>query len=288
MIAVIAGLLTAIMWSISTLSSARASRRIGAPSTVAGVALVGLLATIPLLAVSPMPTEAQMPQLPWLFIAGAGNIIGLLASYGALRRGKVSVVAPISSTEGAIAAALAILAGEPATALLLTALSLVVVGVMLTAYGREDDTSDVDPDAEARRGGPVFLAMAFSAALLFGVSLYAVGHTSGLLPVAWIVAAGRVFGVLFVALPLFVTRRLRITRAALPFVVVCGLAEVGGSLTVIWGSSDSVAITAVLASQFAVITVVVSRFLGERVERHQMAGAVLTGVGVAAVTLLRI
>ena len=288
MIAVIAGMLTAVMWTIATLSSARASRRIGAPSTVAGVALVGLLATLPLLATSPMPTAAQTSQLPWLLIAGGGNIVGLLASYGALRRGKVSIVAPISSTEGAIAATLAILAGEPATALLLTALSLVVVGVVLTAYGPEGDTSDLDPDASARRGGPVFLAMAFSAALLFGLSLYAVGHTSGLLPVAWIVVAARVFGVVFVALPLFVTGRLHITRAAMPFVIVCGLAEVGGSLTVIWGSSDSVAITAVLASQFAVITVIVSMFLGERVQRHQLGGAILTGVGVAAVTLLRI
>ena len=73
--------------------------------------------------------------------------------------------------------------------------------------------------------------MAISAALLFGVSLYAIGHTSGLLPAAWIVAAGRIFGVIFVALPLLVTGRLRITRAALPFVVVCGVAEVAGALT---------------------------------------------------------
>ena len=70
--------------------------------------------------------------------------------------------------------------------------------------------------------------------------------------------------------------------------LVCGVAEVLGFLTVTWGSRDSIAVTAVLASQFAVLTVIVSMFLGERVQRHQFAGAVITGVGVAAVTLVQI
>jgi len=286
--AVIAGTITALIWTVATLCSARASRRIGAFSTVAGVAVVGLIATVPLLATTPMFTSADMPQLPWLVLAGVGNIIGLLVGYGAMNRGKVSIVAPITSTEGAIAATIAILAGEPATAVLLICLSLVVTGVVLTAYGPEGDTSDLDPGAATRTGGPLFLAMAISSALLFGVSLYAVGHSSSLVPAPWIVASGRIFGVLVIALPLLVTRRFRMTREALPFVVVCGLAEVAGFLVITWGSQDSIAITAVLASQFAVLTVIVSMFLGERVERHQLAGAVLTGVGVAAVTLIQI
>ncbi len=101
-------------------------------------------------------------------------------------------------------------------------------------------------------------------------------------------ASGRIFGVLFIALPLLVTGRLRMTRAALPFVITCGLAEVAGFLTVTWGSRDSIAITAVLSSQVGVLTAIISMFLGERVQRHQLAGAVLTGVGVAAVTLIQI
>lgn len=288
MTAVIAGILTALIWTVATLCSARASRRIGAPSTVAGVAIVGLIATVPLLATAPAFSDSDSSQLPWLIVAGGGNILGLLLGYAALNRGKVSIVAPITSTEGAIAATIAILAGEPVTAVLLICLSLVVTGIALTAYGPEADTSDLDPGAAARTGGPLFLAMACSSALLFGVSLYAVGHSSGVVPAPWIVASGRIFGVLVIALPLLLTRRFRMTREALPFVIVCGLAEVLGFLAITWGSQDSIAITAVLASQFAVLTVIVSKFLGERVERHQLAGAVIAGVGVGAVTLLRI
>ena len=87
MIAVIGGTLTAIIWTVAILTSSRASRLSGAPSTAASMSFVGLLATIPLLAMSPLPTAASVPQLPWLFVAGAGNIIGLLASYAAVRRG---------------------------------------------------------------------------------------------------------------------------------------------------------------------------------------------------------
>ena len=200
----------------------------------------------------------------------------------------MSIVAPIASTEGAIAATLALLAGEPATAALLIALSLVATGIVLTSYGPEGDDTNMDPGAAERRGGPVFLAMALGAALLFGVSLFAVGHVSTLVPAPWIIASGRIFGVVFIALPLLVTGRLHITRAALPFVITCGLAEVAGFLTITWGSRDSIAITAVLSSQVGVLTVIVSMFLGERVQRHQFAGAILTGVGVAAVTLIQL
>ena len=119
------------------------------------MSFVGLLATIPLLVTSPLPTAADAcPSCPGCSWPGAGNIIGLLASYGAVRRGRVSIVAPITSTEGAIAATLALLAGEPATALLLIALSLVVTGVVLTAYGPEgDEAADAGVERSAGRTG---------------------------------------------------------------------------------------------------------------------------------------
>ncbi len=291
-IAVIAGSVVAVVWTITTITSAQASRQIGAPSTVAGVTFVGLFATIPLLATAPLPTSADTDQLPWLLLAGGGNIIGLLAIYGAMARGKVSIVAPIASTEGAIAATIAILAGEAATAVLLVALSVVVTGIVLTAYGPEGDdptdTSSVGSTGPPRRGGPVFLAMAISGALLFGASLYAVGHASGVVPAPWIVASGRIFGVLVIGLPMVLTRRLRMTREALPFVVLCGILEVVGFLVITWGAQDSIAITSVLSAQFAVLVAIVSRLRGERLERHQLLGVVLTGLGVAAVALVQL
>jgi drug/metabolite transporter (DMT)-like permease len=281
--AVIAGVCVAIIWSIATIASARASRTVGAPSALAGVMVAGLVATVPLLLIAPAGPADPSPYLPWLLLAGGGNLVGLLLNYTALTRGNVSIVAPIAATEGAIAATISILVGEPVTAALIVALTVVVVGVVLTAWGPEGDA------ASGRPGGPVFLAMAVGSALLFGASLYAVGHASQSVPGAWVVVSGRVLGTLFVAIPLLLTGRFRMTRAVLPLVVLCGIAEVAGFLIITWGAQESIAITSVLSSQFAVIVPLASMTVfRERLLRHQLLGAVLTGVGVAAVALVQL
>jgi drug/metabolite transporter (DMT)-like permease len=281
--AVIAGIAVACIWTVATIASARLSREVGPPSALAGVMLVGLAASIPLLLLAPAGPSDPSPYVPWLLVAGGANLVGLLLNYSALTRGSVSIVAPIAATEGAIAATISILAGETVTAGLIVALTVVAVGVVLTAWGPEGDP------AAGRPGGPVFLAMAITAALLFGCSLYAVGHASQSVPGAWIVAAGRILGTVFLALPLIATRRFRVTRSALPLVVLCGLAEVAGFLTISWGSRDSIAVTAVLSSQVAVLVPLVSMTVfHERLLRHQFLGAVLTGIGVGAVTLVQL
>jgi len=281
--AVIAGVTVAIIWTIATLASARASRIAGAPSALAGVMVVGLVACVPLLLVAPPGPSDIGAHVPWLLVAGGANLVGLLLNYTALTKGSVSIAAPIAATEGAIAAIISILAGEPVTAVLALALSVVVVGVVLTAWGPEGDAE------QGRPGGPVFLAMAIGAALLFGISLYAVGHASQSVPGAWIVVTGRILGTLFVALPLLVTGRLRLPREALPLIVLCGLAEVVGFLTITWGAQESIAVTSVLSSQFAVLVPLISMTVfRERLLRHQLLGAVLTGLGVAGVTLAQL
>lgn len=283
MTAIIAGITVACIWTVATLFSARASRTIGAPSTLAAVMLVGLVACVPLLMVAPAGPSDVTPYLPWLLVAGGGNLVGLLLNYTALTRGNVSIVAPITATEGAIAACIAILAGEPATAALVIALTVVVIGVVLTAWGPEGDS------ASGRPGGPVFLVLAVGSALLFGSSLYAVGHVSQSVPGAWVVVAGRILGTLSIALPLVLTGRFRLTREVVPLVVVCGLAEVAGFLIITWGAQDSIAVTSVLSTQFAVLVPLVSVTLfKERLLRHQLLGAALTGLGVAGVTLAQL
>ena len=76
--AVIAGLTVAVIWTIGTLLSARASREVGAPSALGAVMLVGLVASVPLLLISPAGPSDAAPYLPWLLVAGGGNIVGLL------------------------------------------------------------------------------------------------------------------------------------------------------------------------------------------------------------------
>ena len=93
----------------------------------------------------------------------------------------------------------------------------------------------------------------------------------------------RLIGVVAVALPLMAQRRFRVTRAALPLVLIAGTGEVFGSMLSAWGSRESIAIAAVLGSQFAAIAAVAAFVLfGERLSRTQIVGVVLIVVGVTA------
>ncbi len=58
--------------------------------------------------------------------------------------------------------------------------------------------------------------------------------------------------------------------------VIAGIGEIIGSTASAWGATYSIAITAVLGSQFAAIAAVLAYFLfGERLSRTQVAGVVL-------------
>jgi drug/metabolite transporter (DMT)-like permease len=91
-----------------------------------------------------------------------------------------------------------------------------------------------------------------------------------------------------VAIPLIVAGRLRISRAAAPFLVVGGLAEVAGFTAFAVGARDGISITAVLASQFGAVAAIAAYLLfGERLSRVQRAGVVTIAVGVAVLAAAR-
>ena len=202
--------------------------------------------------------------------------------FAAYARGKVSIIAPIASTEGAIAATIAIALGAAATPLLVVALVVTAGGIVLTTLEPGTRAADL----RFRGGG--YLLLAVGAALAFGLGLYAAGRASESVPLAWIVMAGRLVGAVFVALPLLLTRRLRVRRAVLPLVLVSGLLEVAGYLLFTWGARENIAVAAVLSSQFAVLVAIVSHRLGERLAARQWLGVGLAAAGVAAVSLLQL
>jgi len=88
-------------------------------------------------------------------------------------------------------------------------------------------------------------------------------------------------GMAVVVLPLLLQGRLRVTRAALPLVLIAGFGEIFGSMLSAWGSRESIAITAVMGSQFAAFAAVAAFLLfGERLGRLQVAGVTLIAIGV--------
>jgi drug/metabolite transporter (DMT)-like permease len=277
LIALLGGLGAALAWGAGTICSARSSRIIGAASVVAWVMLIGLVANLAVIAVGPTPGSLGSTDIAWMLVAGVGNVSGLFLEYSALRRGKVGIVTPVISTEGAIAALLAVAGGEALGVAQAGLLAIVALGVVLAGVAPEESTSD------QRKSAAFWLAVL--AALLFGTSAFATGHLSASLPIGWAVLPPRLVGVAAVTIPLMMSRRLRLARSALPLVVTAGLAEVLGFVCFAVGARDSVAVAAVLGSQFAAVASVAAFvFLRERVTRLQLAGVVLIVVGVAALT----
>jgi len=279
-IAVLGGLGAALAWATTMLTASRASPLIGSWSTLAWVMLTGLLVVGPVALVQGRPEGLDRGAMTWLAIAGFGNIAGLLLVYTALRIGKVGVIAPISSTEGAIAAVIAVVAGETLGVWTAFALIIVAAGVVLAARPAEPE--------EAGHDDPRAALLALAAALAFGAGLYATGRASLDLPIAWAVLPPRLLGVVFVTVPLALSGRLLLTRKAVPFVVASGLAEVAGFVSYALGARHGIAIAAVLASQFAALAAVgAAVFFKERLTRVGVAGVVVIAVGVAVVSALQ-
>ncbi len=253
---------------------------IGPASALAFVMLVGFAIVLPIALVRGLPWSASHGDLAWLAVSSAGSVGGLGSGYAALRRGKVSIVAPICATEGAVAALVAIAFGEHLSAASALALAAIAAGVTLASVGH-------DP-VEGQSTYPSIL-LAVAAALMFGVSLYAAGRTGHALGAASILLGARGVGMVVIVAPLLARRSLRISEAALPLVVTSGVLEVAGYGLFIAGvGNGDVAVPAVLSSLFAAVAGLLGFvILGERLRSIQLAGVATILVGVVALSGLQ-
>jgi drug/metabolite transporter (DMT)-like permease len=286
MLAIVGGLVTACLWCSTLLASARASRLIGSWATLGWVMLVGIFVAVPAVVLTAPSPSLTSADVAFLVTAGLANTGGLLLTYIALRRGKVAVVGPIVSTEGAIGATIAILAGDPVAPATIGVLALIALGVVLASVERNQ------PEPEAgeppRASAPLTAAIAVGGALLFGLNLFATSRLADTVPLAWTVLPARIAGFVGVTIPLLLMRRLTIVRPAVPFVILVGLAEVAGIATYAIAATDSAPVASVISSQFAAIAAVVSFvFLGERLTRVQTAGVVPIGAGVTLLAIVQ-
>jgi drug/metabolite transporter (DMT)-like permease len=279
LLAILGGIGAAFCFGASTLCSSRSTRLIGSPSVVAWMMLVGLLAILPPLLAGGVPSELDAETGVWLALSGLCNVAGLLVIYVALQVEKVGIVAPISSTEGAIAALIAVAAGEAIARRTGLALAVIVVGIVLSGIVRSEHVEH----GHGRRGA----LLALLAAACFGLGLYATGRVGTDLPLVWAVLPPRLAGVVLVTVPLAATSRLQLTGRALPLVLASGLAEVIGFGSFAFGARHGIAVSAVLASQFAAVAAVGGYLLfGERLTRVQLIGVTLILGGVATLTAL--
>ena len=232
-------------------------------------------------------------------ISGVGNIVGLLLAYTAFQGGKVAVIAPILSTEGATGRGdldplrradrdrrrdrphrdrdrhRPRLGGQPTRSRRRSPVGW---------PSARDRRRDARPDRPCRRS----TLLALGAVVFFGINLYASARIGATLPLVWSILPARLGGSLFVALPLLATGRLRLSRES---AAVRGRGRAGrgrrhGRLCL--RARDGIAVAAVTSSQFGAIAALVSVVaFGERLRRIQVVGIVVIAIGVATLAALR-
>jgi drug/metabolite transporter (DMT)-like permease len=257
-----------------------------------------LVVTTPFALVSgPLPDITPTLAL-WLTASGVGGVIGLMLVYRGLRIGKIGVVLALASTEGAIAAVVSVVAGETLTLASALVLGVIAIGVAIVALSGGEAVEPAEKDATT--GGSVArpqtaaalerraALFGAAAAIAFGFSIYGTAMAGKSLPLVLAVMPARVVGVAVIFVPMAIAGRLRLTRRAVPLVVVVGLGEVLGNASYILGARESIAIASVLASQFAAFAAVAAFFLfRERLTLPQRSGFVAIALGVAVLAVVR-
>jgi drug/metabolite transporter (DMT)-like permease len=276
-IGILGGTTAAVMWASSTLAASRSTRILGSQQALAYVMSIGLVLCTALALASGPPEHLDAGTLAWAGLSAITSVGGLSFTYRALRVGSIGIVSPIVATEGGLAALVAVGLGESIGLAVAAALLVMVLGVVVVTYR-----------PSARGIPPAALGWALLAAATFAVGLVASSHAGRGLGPFWTILGARVVGIVVVVIPLYASRRLPRPGRAWPFVTISGFAEVIGFTGFILGSNHSVAVPAVIASQFAALAVLGSVILfGERMSRRQVVGIAAILAGVAAVTVLQ-
>lgn len=287
-------LTSAASWGTADFFGGITARRFAMPMLLLGTSVGGVVFAALLVAAS---GEAAPPaeDLATAAVAGLSGLLALGAFYRALAIGRMSIVAPISASGTAIPVAVGIADGDPVTAITVTGFILTIGGVMLASREQQETGASVTAPIEIdsrlsdhRRS--VLLAMV--AAIGFGVVFVLIArssHDSLMWPALALKGTSLIVMTLLVG-GLAISGRM---PDAVPAGVQWGVPLMVGSLDVIANATYAYAsthgplsVTAVLASMFPVVTVILAhRVLGERLIRVQKAGVVLALCGVVVLAV---
>jgi drug/metabolite transporter (DMT)-like permease len=281
MIGVAGGLVAAVLWGLSSIAAARSTRMIGAESALAWVFLVGLVIALPVALALGFPNVDRNGS-GWAAPTVVITVASLYALYAALRRGPVSLVAPITASQGALAAVLAVALGESLQGA--AAVGLIVIFVGMFAVMRRPRAGEGNASHPSTA-----IAFALASAVLSAFALYGSARAGSAIGAAWLLVFLRTGGLLSLGGPLLLSGRLRRPGPATPLIVFSGVADyLAFGSYVIAATHGGVAVPAVISSQYAAVAALLAVILlGERLTRPQLAGVVAILAGVAVVTAVQ-
>jgi drug/metabolite transporter (DMT)-like permease len=278
-ISVLLALGASVSWGISDFLGGLNSRFLAVATVMLVSQAVGLALLMPLALLHGWPPFDGV-SYAYAAAGSAAGLIGIAAMYRGMAVGAVSIVAPISATGAAVPVIFGLLRGEHATVLQLAGMALALVGIVLASRASDDGGSGERKLAS----GVGFAALA---ALGFG-GFFVLIHQASTYDVLWAGTIQRLTGVcIMVVVVLALRPSLKIGWPRVPGLVVVGVLDTGAN--VLYGAASTmglVSVSAVLASLYPVMTVVLARFvLHERLSLIQGTGVVCALAGVAFIAM---
>lgn len=283
---ILLGIATALSWGSADFLARFATQRIGTFRTMLYMQLIGFLLLTLL-----MPQLGGWGHLadgsgiePWAWgiLAGLLNTAATLSLYRSFEIGKMSVVAPVSSSYPALTTVLSLTTGEHLTLARVAGILLTVVGVVLVARG-ESSPADANVLDEQRHPRKKYLGVgwAICAAVGFGVMFWLLGirviPRTGATQAVWLI---RLISVAATAATIFVLRQSAAVpgKRATSFVLGIGVLDTGAYVLNNTGMRfEQVSVVSVLSSMYGAVTVLLAALiLREPISRMQ-------GIGLAAI-----
>jgi drug/metabolite transporter (DMT)-like permease len=273
-VGVVIALAASVSWGVGDFLGGLKARAMPALTVIACSQPFGLVALGIAVAVQAHPFPDR--RVFWACLAAVMGTIGLAAFYRGLAAGAMAVVAPIAGAAAAIPVAVGLATGDKPGFLAEFGFLLAIGGIVVTS--REPQATRIRLAAGAGWG---LLAMA-----AFGgyyLPIRAASHEDFL----WASLLFRITSVSLAWLALWIGRvRISGVRPHLGALAFVGLFDTGGNVLFAAATREGlISVVSVLASLYPVVTVLLARAaLGERIERVQEAGVLLTLAGVVLIS----
>jgi len=229
------------------------------------------------IAVAVRGTAPPGPEVAWAGLAAVFGTLGLVAFYRGMAAGAISVVVPLAAVAAAIPVIWGLLHGDNVSFLQEIGFVAALGGGLMASLERTGER----PKFAAGTGWAILALLGFGC---YFIPL----HASATHDWLWPSFIFRIVSVSLVWSTLLLTRQ-RATglRPHLVALALIGLLDSGGNTLFAAASSSHglLSVVSVLASLYPVVTVLLARFvLGERVERTQDIGVLVTLAGVVLIS----
>jgi drug/metabolite transporter (DMT)-like permease len=269
-----AALLASVAWGVADFLGGVKSRSVHVLVVLLLAQVSGLLAIGLVVAVA---GNAPPASVLWAALAGLFGTLGLASFYRGMAVGAISVVAPIAAVGAIVPVVFGIATGDDVSGSQGIGFALALSGVALASFERHE--------AGAMR---IAAGVPWAIAAMVGFGGYYVPmHEASGEDFLWAALVFRATVALVALAAWLVMRRpIRAARGHLGAIMLIGILDTAGNALFAAASSQGeVSVVSVLATLYPVTTVALAAlFLGERLDRLQLAGVVSALSGVVLIS----